>query len=229
MKKWVLRVVQVVFIISLAGINVSNSQSIINELTEEEKKEEFILLFNGSDLNGWIGNTTDYIVEDGVIVIYPDRGGKGNLYTEKKYDDFIFRFEFQLTPGANNGLGIRAPSEGNAAYEGMELQIIDNTAEKYSKLEPYQYHGSIYGIEPAKRGFLKPVGEWNVQEVIAKGTLIQVILNGEVIVDKDITDAIENGTMDGQSHPGLANKKGHIGFLGHGDVVRFRSIRIKEL
>ena len=229
MKNRILRVVQVVFIVSLAGINVSYSQSIINELTEEEKKEGFILLFNGSDLNAWIGNTTDYIVEDGVIVIYPDRGGKGNLYTENIYDDFIFRFEFKLTPGANNGLGIRAPSEGNAAYEGMELQIIDNTAEKYSKLEPYQYHGSIYGIEPAKRGFLKPVGEWNVQEVIAKGALIQVILNGEVIVDKDITEAIENGTMDGQSHPGLANKKGHIGFLGHGDVVRFRSIRIKEL
>lgn len=224
-----LRILYIVFIISLAGINIANSQPKINELTEEEKKEGFILLFNGSDLNTWIGNRTDYIVEDGVIVIYPDRGGKGNLLTEKKYDDFIFRFEFQLTPGANNGLGIRAPSEGNAAYEGMELQIIDNTAEKYSKLEPYQYHGSIYGVEPAKRGFLKPVGEWNQQEVVAKGTHIQVILNGEVIVDKDIADAIENGTMDSQSHPGLANKKGHIGFLGHGDVVRFRSIRIKEL
>ncbi len=80
-----------------------------------------------------------------------------------------------------------------------------------------------------KKGFLNPVGEWNQQEVIAKGTHIQVMLNGNVIVDADISDAIKNGTMDGKSHPGLTNKKGHIGFLGHGDVVRFRSIRIKEL
>ncbi len=200
-----------------------------NQLTNLEKMDGFELLFNGKNLDGWIGNKTDYVVEDGIIIIYPDKGGKGNLLTEKEYANFNFRFEFQLTPGANNGLGIRTPKEGDAAYKGMELQILDNTADKYKDLHEYQYHGSVYGVIPAKRGFLKPVGEWNEQEVVANGNTIKVILNGEVIVEGNIKEARKGGTLDGKKHPGLKNKKGHIGFLGHGDIVSFRSIRIKEL
>ena len=211
------------------GTGTSYSQSVPNSLTEKEKSEGYTLLFNGKNLDGWIGNKTDYIVEEDHIVIYPDRGGKGNLYTENEYADFIFCFEFKLTPGANNGLGIRAPKSGNAAYEGIELQIIDNTTKKYGELEPYQYHGSLYGVTPAKRGYQKSVGEWNQQEVVVKGTKVKVILNGTTILDTDFQKAIEEGTMDHKEHPGLLREKGHIGFLGHGDVVRFRNIRIKEL
>ena len=162
-------------------------------------------------------------------MVDPKGKGGGNLYTEKEYSNFNFRFEFQLTSGANNGLGIHAPLEGDAAYLGKELQILDNTAEKYANLKPYQYHGSVYGIIPAKRGFLKPVGEWNAEEVIVQGSSIKVILNGTTIVDGDFMEASKNGTMDQKSHPGLERTKGHIGFLGHGDVLRFRNIRIKEL
>lgn len=200
-----------------------------NQLSKEEKKEGYVLLFNGKTMDDWTGNTQSYIAEDGNIAIHPELGSGGNLFTKEEYSDFDFRFEFQLTPGANNGLGIRAPLEGDAAYVGMELQILDNTADKYKDLHPYQYHGSIYGVVPAKRGFLKPVGEWNYEEVIARGPKIKVILNGTVITDADITDARENGTPDGKAHPGLKRDKGHIGFLGHGDVVRFRNIRVKDL
>jgi hypothetical protein len=169
------------------------------------------------------------IDENGELAIYPKRGGKGNLYTKKEYGDFHMKFEFQLTPGANNGLGIRAPLEGDAAYVAMELQILDNTAPIYAKLQPYQYHGSVYGIIPSKQGFLKPVGEWNQQEVIAVGNKIKVILNGEVILDGDIAEATKSGTADHKEHPGLFNKTGHIGFLGHGDSLRFRNLRIKDI
>lgn len=198
-------------------------------VTSEEKEEGFVSLFNGYDLDDWQGNKESYSAEKGVIVVKPEEGSGGNLYTVKEYDNFIFRFDFQLTPGANNGLGIRTPLTGDAAYVGMELQILDNTASVYANLEPYQYHGSVYGVIPAQRGFLKPVGEWNSQEVIVDGTRITVILNGTVIVDGDITDAIKNGTMDHNEHPGLLREKGYIGFLGHGSMVRFRNIRIKEL
>lgn len=191
-------------------------------------EEDFVPLFNGKDLAGWIGDKEGYGVEDGKIVVNPDRGS-GNLYTEKEYDDFILRFQFKLTPGANNGLGIRAPLEGDAAYSGMELQILDNTAEKYKDLAPYQYHGSIYGVVPARRGHLKQVGEWNEQEVIADGRRITVRLNGATIVNADIDAAGTPQTMDGRDHPGLKREKGHIGFLGHGSRVEFRNIRIKEL
>ena len=197
-------------------------------LSEEEKKEGFESLFDGSNLDKWIGNKKGYALEEGVIVTHPEWGG-GNIYTADEYADFEYRFEFQLTPAANNGLGIRTPTQGDAAYVGMELQILDNEADVYKSLKPYQYHGSVYGVIPSKRGYLKPTGQWNQQTVIAKGNKIKVILNGQVILDGDISSSIANGTADGNKHPGLANKTGHIGFLGHGDVVRFRNIRIKRL
>ncbi|MGB8490383.1 MAG: DUF1080 domain-containing protein, partial [Bacteroidales bacterium] len=198
-------------------------------LTPEEKSEGFISLFNGRNLDGWAGNKESYVAEDGMIVIKPENGSGGNLYTEKEYSDFVFRFEFQLTPAANNGIGIRAPREGDAAYTGMEIQVLDNTAPVYADLQPYQYHGSVYGVIPAKRDFLKPPGEWNYEEIIAQGTHIVVTLNGTVIVDGDISGPRDNGTMDHNDHPGLKNKTGYIGFLGHGSVVKFRNIRIRDL
>ncbi|MDL2220952.1 DUF1080 domain-containing protein [Parabacteroides sp. OttesenSCG-928-N08] len=198
-------------------------------LSAEEKKEGFEILFDGTNMHQWRGNTVDYTMEEGTISLVPSKGSGGNLYTKKEYGNFVFRFEFQLTDAANNGLGIRTPLEGDAAYVGMELQILDSEHAVYKDLEQYQYHGSVYGVIPAKRGFLKPVGEWNCQEVIAKGDQIKITLNGEVILDGNIREASKNGTLDGKEHPGLLNPKGHIGFLGHGSPVKFRNIRIKEL
>ena len=203
-------------------------REITNKLTEQEKADGFKLLFNGRNLRGWQGNTKGYVVKDGTIVVEPELGD-GNLYTVQEYGDFIMRFEFKLTPGANNGLGIRTPLNVNAAYQGMELQILDNTASKYKNLKPYQFHGSIYGVVPAKRGYLKPVGMWNFQEVIAKGKQITVKLNGTTIVDADIDKASTPKTMDGNDHPGLKRDKGYIAFCGHGDKLAFRSLRIKTL
>ena len=189
-------------------------------------EENFVLLFNGSDLTGWGGDTKGYVVENGNIVCKPG----GNLFTEKEYSDFVLLFEFKLTPGANNGLGIRAPLQGNAAYAGMEIQILDDTAPKYAKLQPYQFHGSIYGIVPAKRGHLKPVGEWNVEEVTAIGPKIKIVLNGVTILDANLDEIKQTDKMhDLKKHTGLHNKSGHIGFLGHGSVVEFRNISIKEI
>ena len=203
---------------------------ILQKAVKEKKDEEgFIPIFNGKDLSGWTGDTTSYVAENGKIAVYPKRGGGGNLYTEKEYSNFILRFEFKLTPGANNGLGIRAPLSGDAAYVGMEIQILDNTADTYKNLNPYQFHGSIYGVVPAKREYLKPVGEWNFEEVIANNRQITVKLNGVTIVDADIDKASTPKTMDGKDHPGLKRDKGHIGFLGHGSNLEFRDIRIKEL
>ena len=198
-------------------------------LTDAEKKEGFVSLFNGLDLSQWTGNTSGYPVRDGVVEVAPELGGGGNLYTKDEFANFIYRFEFQLTPGANNGIGIRAPLEGDAAYVGMEIQVLDNEAPMYKNLDPRQYHGSVYGIIPAKRGFLLPTGEWNREEIIAKGNKIKVTLNGTVILDGDIKEASRNETLDHKEHPGLLRPAGHLGFLGHGDVVRFRNMRVKKL
>jgi len=193
---------------------------------DKADEEGFVSLFNGKDLTGWVGSVDGYGAKDGIM--FCKKGG--NLFTEKEYGDFILKFDFKFPPGANNGLGIRAPLKGNAAYAGMELQILDNTSPRYAKLRPYQYHGSIYGVVPAKRGFLKKPGEWNSQIVHAIGPKIRVILNGTTIVDADLDKVIEKGGEKlVKGHPGLKNKKGHIGWLGHGARVEFRNIRIKSM
>jgi hypothetical protein len=200
----------------------------VPQTTEAEAAEGFTPLFNGRDLDGWTGDTKGYAAEGGNIVIHPELGS-GNLYTVKEYADFVLRFDFKLTPAANNGLGVRAPLEGDAAYVGMELQILEDGSPVYWGLRPYQYHGSIYGVVPARRGFLRPPGEWNAEEVTVKGRRVIVVVNGSTVVDADIDEASAGGTIDGNDHPGLKRAAGHLGFLGHGSLLEFRNIRLKEL
>ena len=203
-------------------------------LSKEEAAEGFELLFDGTNLHNFVGNKVSYVVEDGLIAVVPKEGSGGNLYTKDEYSDFVFRFEFKLTPGANNGIGIRCEADGSdAAYYGMEIQVLDHFNPIYTSwLKPYQHHGSVYGVIPAQiRTALNPVGEWNSEEIYAKGTHIKVTLNGIVITEGDIAEASKNGTetIDHLEHPGLLNKGGHIGFLGHGDRVWFRNVRVKKL
>lgn len=192
----------------------------------------FTSLFDGKTLNGWtlVGKRGEgYGVKDGVL--YCAEGGGGKLITDKEYADFVLRFEFRMPPGgANNGLGIRTPREGDAAYVGMELQILDEAAAlsgKWGPLRDAQYHGSVYDVVPARRGAMKPAGEWNVQEVTARGRHITVVLNGQTILDTDLSSVKDPDVL--KKHPGLQRASGHIAFLGHNDYIEFRNIRIKEL
>lgn len=211
-------------------------------LPAEEAKEGFEILFDGTSMHKWTGNTTDYVPVDGTIYVTAQYGGSGNLYTVKEYSDFVFRFEFAfMREGVNNGVGIRTPMGVDAAYEGMEIQILDHDAPIYKGLREYQQHGSVYGIIPAKRVKFPALGEWNTEEIRAVGDRITVTVNGEIILDGNIREACqghnvsEDGstknphTVDRKNHPGLFNKSGHIGFLGHGAGVKFRNIRIKDL
>jgi len=187
--------------------------------------EGFTPVFNGRDLEGWQGATDGYAVENGVLVCDPKKGGM--ILTKQEYGDFAVRFEFKVPPGGNNGLAIRSPVGGHASIDGMEIQVLDDTAEKHAPLQPWQYCGSIYGVVPAFRGYARPVGEWNFAEVACKGPQVTVKLNGTKIVDADISK-IEK-TPDGKDHPGLKRASGFLGFLGHGDRVEFRNIRVKPL
>lgn len=189
----------------------------------------FTPLFDGKDLNGWVIMNPygpGYVVQNGSIVCPVDGGG--NLFTEREYANFILRFEFRLAEGSNNGIGIRAPLEGDAAYLGMEIQILDHDAPVYrGKLKPAQYHGSIYDVVPAKTGYLRKTGEWNQEEILADGRHIQVTLNGTVIVDANLDSVADPAVL--KKHPGLARTTGHIGLLGHHSWVEFRNLRVKEL
>lgn len=213
------------------------------ELSDEEKADGFVVLFDGTNLDSWVGDKTDYIVQNGNIYVTANYGDEGNLYTAKEYADFVYRFEFCFTrPGVNNGVGIRTDMHTDAAYYGMEIQILDHDAPIYAGLRDYQVHGSVYGVIPAKRIVFPELGTWNTEEIYAKGDHIRVIVNGEVIVDGDIRKACNgknmapegvknavSGTIDHNNHPGLFNKSGKISFCGHGEGLLIRNVRIKEL
>ncbi len=197
-----------------------------NSVLAKRADEGFTTLFDGTSLKGWAGAVENYEVADGAIRCKPGKGGV--LHTEKEYGDFVARVEFRLPAGGNNGLAIRYPGQGDPAYTGMcELQILDNDAEQYAKLDPRQYHGSAYGMIAAKRGYLRPTGQWNFQEVTVKGSKIRVELNGSVILDGDLADVKE--VMANTPHPGKDNAKGRFGFAGHGDAVEFRNVKIKAI
>lgn len=177
-------------------------------------------LFNGKDLSGWKGE--GYVVEDGAITCMPQ--GK-NLITEETFANYVLDFDFKLTPGANNGIAIHYPGTGDAAYTGMEIQVLDSPHPKFKDLKPYQYHGSLYTMLPARQGFLKPVGEWNQERITVMGPTLKVELNGNIILETNLAKM----ATEHPQHQGVKRRSGHIGFLGHGDKVSFRNINIGEL
>jgi hypothetical protein len=186
----------------------------------------FAPVFNGRDFAGWAGPVSEYEIVDGAVRCRPGKGG--TIYTEAEYGDFMARLEFTLPPGGNNGLAIRYPGRGDAAYVAMcELQVLDNEADQYKDLDPRQYHGSIYGMVPAQRGYLRPTGQWNFQAVSVQGSRIKVELNGTVIVEGDVATVKE--FLNNAPHPGKDRTRGHFGFAGHNDPVAFRNIQIRPL
>ena len=189
---------------------------------------EFVSIFNGVDLDGWTGSIEGFGVEQNAIRTHPERAG-GNLFTQRQFDDFILRFDFKLEPGSNNGIAIRAPLEGDPAYEGLEVQVLDSGDARYAGLAPWQVHGSVYGIAPALRGYLAPPGQWNSEEIRVEGRRVTVVLNGMRILDCDLDQVTRDGTLSGRVHPGLNRRAGHLGFCGHGDVVWFRDLRVRPI
>ncbi len=199
-----------------------------NEILAKHGDHGFRSLFNGHDLGSWEGPAVkDYEVKDGTIVCKPHKGG--NLYTKDDFTDFVVRMEYKLPPAGNNGLLLRyPPGAGDGAYNGMtEIQVLDDTSPQYAKLDPRQFNGSSYGMVAAHRGYLRPVGEWNFEEVTVKGSTIKVELNGTLILDCDLSKVTDY--MGNRKHPGKDRKSGRLAFAGHNDPVEFRAIRVKPL
>lgn len=214
------------------------------DCVSDQDENGFVRIFNGKDLDGWAGRKDLFLVENGELVFKEGPRNFGNLFYDREFTNFVARFSFKLVPNGNNGFAIRAGRPcfdggalvgGNellrdAAYNGMEIQVLDNTGDKKQHLKAWQYHGSIYGVVAAQRDCLRPVGEWNDEEVVANGEDITVKVNGKVILSTSVKDLDTNGgTPDGKKHPGLHKLSGYIGFLGHTMPVRFRDIRVKEL
>ena len=197
-----------------------------NQILAAHGESGFTSAFNGADFTGWDGPVSEYEVKDGAIVCKPRKGG--TIFTQEQYGDFMARLEFKLPPAGNNGLAIRYPGRGDTAYVGMcELQILDDSAADYAKLDPRQSCCSAYGMVAAHRGYLRPVGEWNFEEVTVRGSKIKVELNGTVVLDCDLSKVTEY--LANHEHPGKDRARGHSGFAGHNDPVAFRAVRLKPL
>ena len=198
-----------------------------NEILASKEGNDFKSAFNGKNFEGWAGPTNNYSVDQGSIQCMKGKGG--TIYVNDELSDFSARMEFKLPPGGNNGLAIRYPGSGDTAYVGMcELQVLDDSAKKYAKLHPAQYHGSAYGMAPAARGYQRPVGEWNFQEVTVNGSRIKVELNGTLILNADLAN-VEKPMYDLGKFKGRLRKSGYFGFAGHGDAVSFRNISIRNI
>jgi len=197
-----------------------------NQILAAHGESGFTSAFNGADFTGWDGPVSEYEVKDGAIVCQPRKGG--TIFTKEDYGDFMARLEFKLPPAGNNGLAIRYPGRGDTAYVGMcELQILDDSAADYAKLDPRQSCCSAYGMVAAHRGYLRPLGEWNFEEATVRGSKIKVELNGTVVLDCDLSKVTEY--LANHEHPGKDRTRGHFGFAGHNDPVAFRAIRLKPL
>jgi hypothetical protein len=199
-----------------------------NRILAGHGKAGFKSVFNGRDFAGWTGPTNEYQVVDGAIQCRPKKGG--TIYTTEQYTNFLARLEFKLPPGGNNGLAIRYPGSGDTAYAGMcELQVLDENYEKATgqKIDARQAHGSAYGMVAAARGYQRPIGEWNFEEVTVQGSKIKVELNGTMILNCDLSTVKD--FMHNSPHPGKDRTAGYFGFAGHNDPVAFRKIQLKPL
>lgn len=188
----------------------------------------FQSIFNGRDFAGWEGALDTYEIADHALVTKPKT--HQTIFTQEQFADFVVRLEFKLPPGGNNGLGLRYPGTGEGAYTGMcECQILDDHYEEATgqKIDPRQAHGSAYGMLAAARGYQRPIGEWNFEEVTVRGSHIRVELNGTVILDGDLAKV--TSTMANDAHPGKERTEGHFALLGHNDPVAFRALRIRRL
>jgi hypothetical protein len=189
---------------------------------------EFQALYNGKDLSGW--DVKDGKLEswqaDGALLSCVKPGG-GWLRTKRTYSDFVLRLEYRIPAGGNSGVGLRFPATGNPAHVGMEIQVLDDDAPKYAKLNAAQYTGGIYYQAPAKRGAIKPAGEWNSYEISCIGPQVKIVLNDKVINDVDL-DKYTKGE-DGKTALADRPRLGYVGLQSHGSRVDFHNIAIKNL
>lgn len=184
-------------------------------------QDDLTPLFNGKDLSGWeaVGGTIDcWAWQEGKVVC---KGGKGGwLSTKDQYGDFELEVEYNCPKDGNSGVFIRAPREGHTSKVGMEIQILDDDAEIHRSIKPFQHTASIYGVVAPSRPAQKKAGEWNTMRIRCKGDQVTVTLNGEKVVDADMS-----AYDDLKGRP----RKGYIGLQNHGSGLEFRNIRLKKL
>lgn len=221
--------------ITLAASSLSAAEP--NTLTSAEKASGWKLLFDGKSMQGWRGYKTEAIgagwkVQDGALVLTAAKAG--DIMTTGEFGDFELSFDWKISAAGNSGVIYRVGLGESASFRtGPEYQVLDNEKAKDNKLGNH-LAGSLYDIGPeAPRGLPKPVGEWNTSRLIVRGWKVEHWLNGVKVVALDLASAEGKaaiGASKFKEWPKFASlSRGHIAFQDHGDVVSYRSIKIREL
>jgi hypothetical protein len=200
-----------------------------NELTDQEKKDGWVLLFDGKTPEGWT-NLKPANIEDGCI--NPNKSGNYVTFAKEKYGNFVLSCDFKVSKGCNSGIFIRTGEAKDPVQTGIEIQVFDSAGkEKMSKHEC----GAIYDLVAPTKNTMKPAGEWNHMEITCDKSKIKVALNGETIAEADL----DQWTEAGKSPDGTKNKftkalkdfprEGLLGFQDHGQPCWFKNVKLKKL
>lgn len=200
--------------------------------------EGFVPLWNGRDLSGWTtGPDNAWVVEDGVLALKNRTDGKEHnadyLWTKEPYGDFILELEFKIPEQANSGVFFRTSDLKDPVYTGFEMQVANSFGRE--QLSKTGTAGAIYDCQAPSRNAIRKPGEWNQVRLTCRGGRIEVVLNGEAVVDMDLdrwTDAQKNPDGSKNKFPRAMKdfaRSGHIGLQDHGRPVWYRNLRIKRL
>jgi hypothetical protein len=219
-------------IICLLGLSLCVAASAFAE------SGRFVNLFNGRDLSGWLtGPDNAWVVEDGLLTLKRDFDGQEHnldyLWTKEAYGDFVLELEFKNPERANSGVFLRTANLKDPVYTGIEVQV----ANSYGQTTPNRggTAGAIYDCLAPSRNAVRKPGEWNQFRITCRDNKIEVILNGEQVIDMDL----DQWTEPHKNPDGSKNKfatplkdfarRGHIGLQDHGRPIWYRNIRIKKL
>ncbi len=210
--------------------------AIHNTLSPAERTSGWVLLFDGANagtnLRGFKKDALPeaWKVEDGCIVL---RGQGGDIVTKNQWDNFEFQVDWNVADGGNSGIMYRVTEDGTYPWEtGQEMQILDDVRHQDGKSR-LTSAGSCYALYAAPEGVVKPAGEWNTARIVAVGPKITYYLNGTKVVDFDMSSAEYKDRVAKSKFASMpmygTKSKGHVALQDHGDVVRFRNIKVRAL
>ena len=169
------------------------------------------------------GDPIDWSVKDGILACSGRR--QGWIGTTKRYANYRLVVEFRMAANADSGIFLRAPDEGNPAFEGLEVQLLDDRAAAYEHVSDDARCGGLYSLAGPGERASKAAGEWQTLEIFCMLDRIKTVLNGTVCVDArldEFADSLE-------ANPGIRRTSGRIGLQCWSEGVEFRSIRIEDL